>query len=76
MTAIDWDRIDDLKYQDEGESLRALLARVPLSGEERAAVVQACTAAYSLSDTLAKLERLVREAKEKGAQLAVFPEAL
>ncbi|TFK92769.1 carbon-nitrogen hydrolase [Polyporus arcularius HHB13444] len=42
----------------------------------RASVVQAATAAYSLSETLDKLERLTRLAKERdGAQLAVFPEA-
>lgn len=42
----------------------------------RASVVQTCTAAYSLSDTLDKLERYTRLAQEDGAQLAVFPEAL
>lgn len=42
----------------------------------RAAVVQACTASYSLADTLSKLETYATVAKEKGAQLAVFPEAL
>lgn len=43
----------------------------------RASVVQTCTAAYSLSDTLDKLERLTRLAAERdGSQLAVFPEAL
>jgi len=42
----------------------------------RASVVQACTVAYSLEDTLDKLERLTRLAKERdGTQLAVFPEA-
>ncbi|KAL5495293.1 NIT1 [Sanghuangporus weigelae] len=41
----------------------------------RAAVVQAGTSAYSLSDTLQKLEQFSKEAKEKGAQIAVFPEA-
>ncbi|KAI3622369.1 nitrilase 4 [Moniliophthora roreri] len=40
----------------------------------RASVVQACTHAYSLPDTLDKLERLTHEAKGEGAQLAVFPE--
>ncbi|KAL5632699.1 hypothetical protein ACGC1H_005599 [Rhizoctonia solani] len=39
-------------------------------------VVQTCTAAYSLNDTLDKLDRLVRLAKERdGSQLCVFPEA-
>ncbi|KDQ08029.1 hypothetical protein BOTBODRAFT_59581 [Botryobasidium botryosum FD-172 SS1] len=39
-------------------------------------VVQACTAAYSLQDTLDKLDRLTRLAKDRdGSQLAVFPEA-
>ena len=43
----------------------------------KASVVQAATAAYSLPDTLDKLERLTRLAKERdGAQLVVFPEAL
>ncbi|KAF8496648.1 carbon-nitrogen hydrolase [Gautieria morchelliformis] len=42
----------------------------------RASVVQACTAAFSLSETLDKLERLTRLAKERDdSQLAVFPEA-
>ncbi|KZW02628.1 carbon-nitrogen hydrolase [Exidia glandulosa HHB12029] len=41
----------------------------------RAAVVQAGTSAYSLSDTLDKLERLAAQAAADGAQLAVFPEA-
>lgn len=42
----------------------------------RASVVQTCTAAYSVSDTLDKLERLTRLAKDRdGSKLAVFPEA-
>ncbi|KAL0951316.1 hypothetical protein HGRIS_008022 [Hohenbuehelia grisea] len=42
----------------------------------KASVVQACTAAYNLTDTLDKLERLTRLAKERdGSQLVVFPEA-
>jgi len=35
---LDWDRIDALKYQDEAEACRSLLARTPLSTEERRAV--------------------------------------
>ncbi|NIJ07683.1 RHH-type proline utilization regulon transcriptional repressor/proline dehydrogenase/delta 1-pyrroline-5-carboxylate dehydrogenase [Sphingomonas vulcanisoli] len=35
---VDWDRIDDTKYQDEGEAVQSLLARKPLSLEERNAV--------------------------------------
>ena len=35
---LDWDRIDALKYQDEAEACRALLARAPLSAEERRTV--------------------------------------
>ncbi|TBU45231.1 carbon-nitrogen hydrolase [Dichomitus squalens] len=47
-----------------------------MSNTIKASVVQAATAAYSLPDTLDKLERLTRLAKERdGAQLAVFPEA-
>ena len=42
----------------------------------RASVVQTCSAAYSLPDTLAKLEKFARVAAQEGAQLAVFPEAL
>ena len=42
----------------------------------RAAVVQACSAAFSLHDTLEKLKKYAQEASEKGAHLAVFPEAL
>ncbi|KAJ3790899.1 carbon-nitrogen hydrolase [Lentinula aff. detonsa] len=42
----------------------------------RASVVQACTPAYSLTDTLDKMERLTRLASERDrAQIAVFPEA-
>ena len=43
----------------------------------RVSVVQACTAAYDLSLTLDKLDRLTRVAKDRdGSQFAVFPEAL
>ncbi len=35
---IDWDRLDDGKYRDEGDAVRALLARQPLSPDERAEV--------------------------------------
>ncbi|KAJ6575018.1 carbon-nitrogen hydrolase [Mycena capillaripes] len=42
----------------------------------RASVVQTCTQAYSLDDTLKKLEQLTRLARERDqSQLAVFPEA-
>ena len=37
---LDWDRIDAFKYQDEAEACRALLARAPLSPEERSAVAR------------------------------------
>jgi len=43
-TAIDWDRIDDLKYRDEAETCRALLSAVPLSPDERRAVVERAAA--------------------------------
>lgn len=33
--ATNWDRLDDGKYQDEGEAVRALLARAPLDEDER-----------------------------------------
>ncbi len=36
---IDWDRLDDLKFVDEGESVRALLAQIPLDQPSRARVV-------------------------------------
>lgn len=42
----------------------------------RVAVVQACSAAFSIPDTLSKLKSYAQEASEKGVQLAVFPEAL
>ena len=43
----------------------------------KASVVQAATAAYSLPETLDKLEKFTRLAKERdGSQLVVFPEAL
>jgi RHH-type proline utilization regulon transcriptional repressor/proline dehydrogenase/delta 1-pyrroline-5-carboxylate dehydrogenase len=40
VIAIDWDRIDDLKFRDEADAVRALLARQPLSIEERQQVVR------------------------------------
>jgi predicted amidohydrolase len=43
----------------------------------RASVVQSCSAAFSLPDTLEKLKKLAQVAKERdGSQLAVFPEGL
>ena len=39
-----WDRIDTLKYQDEAEAVRELLAARPLSVEERRSVVAEATA--------------------------------
>jgi predicted amidohydrolase len=42
----------------------------------RASVMQTCTAAYSLADTLDKLERLTQLAAKETSSLAVFPEAL
>ena len=36
---LNWDRIDALKYQDEAEACRALLARAPLSADERRQIV-------------------------------------
>ena len=42
----------------------------------RAAVVQTCSAAFSLPETLDKLDHYTRLAQQQGAQLAVFPEAL
>ncbi|KAG8695509.1 Nitrilase, partial [Ceratobasidium sp. 395] len=42
----------------------------------KVSVVQTCTTAYSLPDTLDKLDRLVRLAKARdGSQFCVFPEA-
>ncbi|KAF5376023.1 hypothetical protein D9615_007721 [Tricholomella constricta] len=42
----------------------------------RASVAQACTAKFSLNETLDKLERLTRVARDRdGSQLCVFPEA-
>jgi predicted amidohydrolase len=42
----------------------------------KASVVQAATAAFNVDDTLDKLERLVKLAKERdNTQLCVFPEA-
>ncbi|RDB23399.1 Bifunctional nitrilase/nitrile hydratase NIT4B [Hypsizygus marmoreus] len=42
----------------------------------RASVAQTCTAKYSLDDTLDKLERLTRLARDRdGSQICVFPEA-
>lgn len=47
-----------------------------MSNKLRASVAQAATAAYNLEDTLQKLERLTRLAKERDdSQLVVFPEA-
>lgn len=41
----------------------------------KAAVVQAASVAFDVEATMEKLERLAREAANKGARLAVFPEA-
>ena len=37
--ALDWDRLDDLKFMSEGQACEALLARQPFGPEERAAIV-------------------------------------
>lgn len=42
----------------------------------KAAVAQACAVQYDTQATLDKMRRLSGEAKEAGAQLVVFPEAL
>ncbi|KAI0788661.1 carbon-nitrogen hydrolase [Abortiporus biennis] len=47
-----------------------------MTGKIRASVVQTATAAYSLPETLKKLEKYARIAKERDqSQLVVFPEA-
>ena len=38
--------------------------------------MQTCSAAFSLPETLDKLDHYTRLAQQQGAQLAVFPEAL
>lgn len=53
------------------------LLKTTMANTIRASVVQACTVAYSLPETLEKLERLTQLAKDKDeSQLVVFPEAL
>ncbi len=47
----------------------------PLSGVVRVAVVQAGSVLFDTPATLAKLRRLAAEAAQKGAKLALFPEA-
>ena len=42
--AIDWDRLDTIKYQDEAVACRALLAASPLSADERRAVTEQAVA--------------------------------
>lgn len=42
----------------------------------KAAVAQACAVQYDTQATLEKMKRLATEAKEGGAELVVFPEAL
>ena len=49
---------------------------MPGANTIRASVVQTCSAAYSLSETLDKLDHFTRLAQQEGALLAVFPEAL
>ena len=44
-------------------------------GIERVAVVQAAPTAFDLERTLAKTEKLTREAAKRGARLVLFPEA-
>jgi RHH-type proline utilization regulon transcriptional repressor/proline dehydrogenase/delta 1-pyrroline-5-carboxylate dehydrogenase len=44
MAAIDWDSLDDAKYQDEGVAVRALLDRAPLDRIERQHLVKQAAA--------------------------------
>jgi len=59
---LDWDRIDTLKYQDEAEACRALLARAPLSSEERRTVER----------TAAEMVRAARRSAEKQGVVESF----
>ncbi len=56
--ATDWDGLDAWKYRDEAEAVSDLLARSPLSGEDRAAV-------------RAEAEALVRGARRKARRQGV-----
>ncbi|KAJ4499542.1 carbon-nitrogen hydrolase [Lentinula lateritia] len=64
-------------YKRDLESITNItIAAMSSSRIVRASVVQTCTQAYSLTDTLDKMEQLTRLAsKRDGAQIAVFPEA-
>lgn len=59
---VDWDRIDALKYQDEAEACRALLARAPLSQDERRRVEQ----------DAAEMVRAARKSAEKQGVVESF----
>ena len=59
---LDWDRIDTLKYQDEAEACRALLARAPLSSEERRTVER----------TAAEMVRAARRSAERQGVVESF----
>jgi RHH-type proline utilization regulon transcriptional repressor/proline dehydrogenase/delta 1-pyrroline-5-carboxylate dehydrogenase len=57
--AYDWDAIDRLKYRDEGETVAALLAQVPLDAGERATVVSEAAALVRATRTAAKRQGVV-----------------
>ncbi|HEY1124013.1 MAG TPA: bifunctional proline dehydrogenase/L-glutamate gamma-semialdehyde dehydrogenase PutA [Sphingobium sp.] len=44
MAAIDWDSLDDIKYRDEADAVRALLDAQPLDKAERVHIVRQATA--------------------------------
>jgi len=46
-----------------------------MSGKLNVAVVQAAPVSFDLDASLAKVERLTREARDRGAKLVLFPEA-
>ncbi|UAK23971.1 bifunctional proline dehydrogenase/L-glutamate gamma-semialdehyde dehydrogenase PutA [Sphingomonas nostoxanthinifaciens] len=83
MAAIDWDRIDDLKYQDEGESLRALLAHAPLTQDERGEIERSAAtmvrAARASADRQGVVESFLQQfslGTREGLALMCLAEAL
>jgi RHH-type proline utilization regulon transcriptional repressor/proline dehydrogenase/delta 1-pyrroline-5-carboxylate dehydrogenase len=81
--AIDWDRIDDAKYADEGAVIAALLASTPMSPEMRREVVRDAGALVEATRASARRQGVVESflqqfslATREGLALMCLAEAL
>ena len=61
MQRSPWDRIDDVKYQDETAAIAGLLARQPLSAADRRAVVKEAAALVVSARTAAGRQGVVED---------------